>query len=337
MKSFFWKSRGSVLIMVLWALTLLAMFAVQIASMTQDKISFLARAQRNSTLRSAAKAGIFKALAVIKNEPFKNPQGNPLQRSLSLFSNPGSFKDLLLGVAETSVFYTVDDSQRNYGVTDEKCRLNLNFAKRENIQQLFMAIGVVNEEQADKIATEIYDWRVHGDSELKGFSSDDSYENLQYPYPQKKGAFESLSELKLVAGISEKVYDSMINYVTIYGANEYNVNTVLWQVLVALGFTEEQAKAGEAIRLGPDGLNGTTDDVFFVSGGDLVDKINNVLDLSPEEKAELNNVAAGIAFTTQSNIFRIQSHAKLIARRENKSITCVFDSNNDKIIYWHER
>ncbi len=327
------KMRGSVLIMVLWALTLLAVFAVQIGAMTQDKIAFLARAERHNLVRDAAQSAVLKALAIIREERFKNKNDNLLERSLTLYHNAG-LGDLSFGPAGAAVFYQADGKQI-YGVTDEGRRLNINFADRPAIQKLLLLLGA-SEDEADHLASAIFDWREYGESEIKGFSSDNFYESLQFPYPQKKGKYETLDEVRLVAGMSQKIYGSLIDYVTIYGDQGINMNTVSWQVLTALGFTEEQAKMVEAIRRGADGKEGTADDFFFRDRNMLIGKIVQAFAMKSEEREAFQTVAEKISFVDRAFLFRVESRAQLVSRKENTSITCVFDANDDKIIYWRE-
>lgn len=328
---------ASVLIMVLWALTLLAVFAVQIGMMTRDKISFLARAERQSILRNAAKGGVAKALAMIQNERKTNKSANILQTKVNLYYNASSFRGLSFGQAEVSVVRSSVSGEDDYGVTDEASRLNLNFADRESIRKLLLAVGAAKEDNADKLSAAIYDWRVYGESEIQGFSSDDSYDNLQYPYPPKKANFETLDELRLVQGVTEKVFENLVDYVTIYGTKEININTASWPVLVAVGFSEEQGKMVETMRRGVDGIEGTVDDTFFQNSDTLVDGLGKALGLGQEDIDQLRLTIERIPFVFTSDIFRIQSVAQLVSRKENKSITCVFDTNGDKIIFWRER
>lgn len=332
------KSRGSVLIMVLWALALLAVLAVQIGAMTQNKIAFLTKVEHYHVLRNAAKSGIFKALAIIKNEPAKNKVHNLLQRSVTLYYNPGSFRDLTFGSAQSSVLYfRNDDVVPFYGVSDESGRLNLNFADRESIHKLLLQIKVATEDDSDTLATAIFDWREYGESQIKGFSSDDYYESLQFPYPQKKGKYETLDELRLVEGMTQRIYNSLIDYVTIYGGEEINMNTVLWPVLVALGFSEEQAKTVEAIGRGADGIKGTVDDFLFEDRNILIEKVSQSLAMKPDEIAAFRSLVERITFVADASIFRVQSRAQLDLHQEKKTITCVFDSKNDNIMYWREQ
>jgi len=334
------SNKGSILIMTLWALTLLAVFTVQISLTLQGKISFLSRVERRSALRHGAEAGIFKALAVIKNEQKDNTTNNPLQRSLALFHNSGSFRGIDVGTVQADVGYNYSfgrSEQFMYGITDEERRLNLNKASRQAIEKLVLALMKLSDKDADSLAGSLIDWRQYGETEIEGFYSDDLYSNLEFPYEEKKKDYETLDEIRLIKGVTPEVFERLIDYVTVYGNGEININTASWPVLVALGFTEEQAGIIEGIRRGPDGNMGTLDDYFFPDTGTLSSKLIELQGLEGPEVEALNTLLSTISLTTRSFIFRVESTAKRPESRENNRITCVFNSNSDKIIYWHER
>ena len=343
MKNIRVKDHGSVLIMALWALGMLTVFTIQIGMTLQDKIAFLSRADHKDILRMAARAGIYKAMATIKTESRQNKDENPLQRALNLYYNPSIFRDLAVDRADVAVMYNDSDASDKaetvfYGVTDEERRLNLNTSDRQSIQKLVALTAGVSDEEAGKIAGHIVDWRQYGETEIEGFYSDDLYENLQFPYKEKKALFETLDELRLVQGINEKIYNSILDYVTVYGGPALNVNTAPWQVLYALGFTEEQAKAIDRIRRGVDGVYGTLDDFYFPDLNVPVGKLAQALGIKDKELDELNALVSRLKLTTdQPRFFRVQSRARFSSREENKSITCVFNANDDKIVYWRER
>lgn len=334
-------SKGSVLIMVLWALGMLTVFTIQVSLTMQGKISFLSRIERRAALRHAGRAGIFKAMSVIKNEIKDNSLNNLLQRSLTLFYNPGSFRDIDMGPARVSVGYNdaLGAGRRQYvhGVTDEERRINLNKATRQMIEKLVTLVVNPGEKEADKMAGSLVDWRQYGETEIEGFFSDEFYENLEFPYKEKKKDYETLDEIRLVKGITEQVFERLRDYVTVYGSGEVNINTASWPVLVALGFTEEQAGIIEGMRRGADGIAGTLDDLFFTDTGMLSQKLIEVQDLKGPEREALDRLLSTVKLTAAPSLFRIESVAQRPESRENNRITCVFNPNNDKIIYWHER
>lgn len=258
---------------------------------------------------------------MIKNEPFRNKSQSLLLRTLTLYYNPSSFRDLTFGPAETSVVYFKNgDDQPFYGVSDEDSRLNLNFAERDSIQKLLILTKSMTEDQADTLATALFDWREHGDSQLKGFSSDDFYDNLQFPYSQKNEKFETLDELRLVEGMTEDIYNSLIDYVTIYGGEEINMNTVLWPVLVAMGFSEEQAKTVAALRRGPDGVEGTGDDFFFKDRYMLMEKVSESLKMKPDEISPFRELVDRIPFVADASVFRVQSRAVMASGKKTQPL-----------------
>lgn len=334
------KRNGSVLIMVLWTLSLLTVFAIQIGLTSQDKIGFLARVDRHGLLRDAARSGIYKAIAVLKNEQETNTLNNPLTRAQAIYFNPGSFQNMPLGSVNVSVFYhdvsLPKQTTRNYGVTDEERRINLNKVSRQTIEKLINTIFKMDDKDADSLAGSLLDWRQLGDTEIEGFYSDNFYENLEFPYEEKKKDYELLSEIALVKGVTGEIYQQLLKYVTVYGEGSVNINTAPWAVLVALGFSEEQAGLIEGMRRGADGIAGTLDDFFFSGSDQLVEKLKEAQGLQEEDLNALRDLVNSLSLTVQSSYFRIESEAQLPEKRENARITCVFNINDDRIIYWYE-
>lgn len=332
-------ARGSVLIMVLWALSLLAVFAIEISGMARDKIAFLARSERVNILRGCARSGVYKAIAMIRSEEIKNKQNNPLQRMKVLFDNPASFERISFVQADVSVFNVSGRDQAPvFGVSDEGSRLNINKVSLQSLQRLLIVQGGVSEDQAFQLASAIYDWREFGETQAGGFSNNvDYYDSLQFPYSEKKADFEILDEIRLVAGMTGRIYDTIKDYITIYGEGSINMNSVTSPVLQALGFSEEQARALEKVRLGQDGVPGTLDDIYFQDPNTMIEKVGQVLALKPEELELFRRVADKVSWTSAVNLYRMQSRAQWHNRDENIEVTCVFDANNDKIIYWRQK
>ena len=334
------RKKASVLIMALWILGLLTVFTIQIGLGQQDKITFLSHMNQAQSLRFALKSGINKAIGIIKNEPLRNKTKNPVLRSWALYYNPANYKDLNINDIDIHIAYPFYEPpaytpQTVYGVSDEERRLNLNTEDLKVIKRLLMLVAHLKEEDAQKLAGHIVDWRQEGQTVLEGFYSDNQYENLEFPYPEKKKPFETLDELRLVQGMTESIYDKIYDFVTIYGDGKTNLNTASPQVLEVLGFSPTQIVVINNLRKGVDGKWGTKDDHVYLNIDDFANELASALGIKDEELQELNQVINAAHFVTDSTLFRIVSEGKAIKRREKSSLTCVFDAINVKILYWH--
>lgn len=333
--------RGSILITALWALGFLSFFCVSLGAQIQQGIILLSRMNKRAVVRSAAEAGIFKAMAILKSEYAKNPLPG-LARDSVVFNSPAQFENIELGDGRFDVSYVSYDEPSDkplvrYGLSDEERRLNINRADRAALKRLITEVTSLDDESAGELAGGIIDWREYGASNIEGFHSDDFYENLEFPYQEKKGAYETLDELLLVRGMDEIIYAELIDFVTIYGNGLVNINTAPRVVLMAVGLTEEEARTLAVMRRGADGLSGTPDDYFFLDANTAVLRLAETLDLEPPEIERLHALVAQGTFTTVSAYYRAQSKGALLSGRENNIITCVFQGNDGKIQYWREQ
>ena len=334
----FQSKKGMVLILVLWALGLLTIFAVNIGLRVRQKIGFLSRLEKRDRVQSFAVSGVRKALAVLNTEFEKEEPPDPITTKIIFHNNPLQLKGIKIGRGTVDVSYLryeygQEEPNKVYGFIDEESKININKVDIEVLEELLQILGL-KEEDAHDLAVAIYDWRVYGESEIVGFLSDEFYRNLQFPYEEKKGDFETTDELLLVRGMNAAIYEGLKHFVTIYGEGQVNVNTASGPVLVALGLDQNLVAKILSVRRGPDSLEATADDVVFNGVGNILPTLAKYGQLSPEETEQIN--AAAEMLTTESQHFHIQSTAQLDVSNDKKVIACVFRANDGKIIYWRE-
>ena len=338
------KSRGSILMVVLWSLCLLAAFAVILGYEVRQKASLVKRLDERDRLRFISEAGARKVISELKKEQPKSYDA--LNDKWS--SNPAAFKDIVIGGGTADVYYNYIDElsgapELRYGLMDEEAKVNLNAINEENkaemlvvLQRLFISVLNYNEVQAQELAACIIDWRDADSNESISFGSaeDSYYIGLPYPYKAKNAAFETLEELLLVRGIDENVFRKIRNYVTIYGGGRININTASKAVLLALGLNEDTVSKIMGFRAGEDGITATADDNIFDLSSTIVLKLSQFADLSAAEVAQLNTVA-GKYLSTKSGNFSAKCSVKLNNSRYANEIYYTL-SRNGKILYWQE-
>ncbi len=334
--------RGTILIMALWVLGFLSVFAVTIGVHVRQKITLLSRLEKRSALQHLAEAGVRKAKAVFDSRHLG--QGLPVSGShkQAWFNDPVVFRAQRFGPGSFEVGYDVAslgqaDDVRQYGLTDEERRVNLNKADRYTLKRLIALAGRIDEERADDLARAIISWREYGETDIVGFYSDAFYENLEFPYELKKKPFEHLEELRLVDGMSPDLFERLFDVVTVYGSGEVNINTTSELVLVALGLTQEAAQQILTIRRGPDGLDATADDYMFMVNQDtnsLTLPAKNAL--AKDQVGRLHELLKLERVGVSSSFFRIESEGRLSGRAETMTITCVFEGKSGRIFYWKE-
>ncbi len=333
--------RAGVLVMVVWTVAVLSVFAIAIGGRVRQKMSLAVRLERRSALRALAHSGVDYVRAFLMSDPQRHQEFESASRKQRRFNNPTAFQrvDLADGWFEVSYAeYEVDLSHPEtfYGCPDEERKLNLNVASVAEIKRLAMLTAGLNQEAAADLAHAIVDWREMGTGEVAGFYGDDYYRSLAFPYEPKKGSFERLEEVGLVKGMNPDVFARMRDFITIYGEGRVNINTAPIQVLMALGMSRHVAGIVAAGRMGRDGQPATGDDFVFRDPGEVSLSMEGFPDLAPEELAELDQLYVRRKITTRSSFFRVQVTAVHRISQEKRSIHCVVDGRDGTIIAWRE-
>jgi type II secretory pathway component PulK len=331
-----------VLILALWALSLLTILAVQMAVQVRQKIQILSRLENRSRLQSLAASGVQKAQAVLQTALRLNGTFNSPAFKEFVFNNPLAFENVALGENSFEVSYSyypagVTQPEKRFGISDEEGRINVNTANRVVLTRLIRITTGLSEEAAGDLAKAIIDWRQYGENEIAGFYSDDYYDNLEFSYQQKKKPFEHPEELLLVEGMSPAVYERLLDFITIYGKGFVNVNTASSVVLQALGLSEALVEKILFVRRGPDKIDMTADDYFFADVSHMMQDIAAFTKVDQTEFEEFAFFYGQAVLGTQSSYFRIQSRGQLRTSQEKKVISCVLYSPDGRIVYWRER
>jgi len=333
------SAEGSILIIALWSLCLLATFTVILGYEVRQKLTLVKRLEERDKLRLIAEAAVKKTILQIKTEN-QNPK-NYYTLNDVLSNNIGAFKDIEIGDGKANICYNYIDEQSGerltrYGTSDEEGKININKIDLAVLERLFI-IGVgLDQIEAQELAASIIDWR-DSDSELSipsGSAESQYYRNLEYPCEAKNAEFEVLDELLLVKGITQDIFEKIKNYITIYGEGRVNINTAPKIVLLALGLNEDNATKILFWRYGQDGIIGTSDDNIFEDTSDIIPKLRQAYSLNDAEVAHMSRVSDQY-LSTKSDNFMIRSVARLNNRETTSEVICVADRIG-KIMYWQE-
>ena len=209
--------KGTILVMVLWVLTLLTMlggfYAVE------------ARIRRN-----------------LGQNVWDSLQGREMVRSLLLFSaiklsSPGTDReeaaDEGLLVADGSEYIVkfggIDVS---FILEDENGKLDLNKSSEPQIREVVRGILMDEElEAADTIVDGILDWKDTDKLVRLNGAEDDVYQDRSPPYFPANGPFHILEELLLVNGVGQQVFFGPIEWSSDEGqdGDDDEDNDVMWQ------------------------------------------------------------------------------------------------------------
>ncbi len=331
------RRRGSILLITLWTLCLLTVFAIHLGYSVRQKIILIERLNSRDNLYFIADAGIKQASAELKKK-VSPVEYDALNEAWS--NNPDVFKDVDIGLGSFNIGYNYWDSHSGrqrirYGLVDEEKKLNLNTSELNDIQRLIIIVTKLDETDAQDLAAAIVDWR---DADSKpsaplGGAEDRYYRNLPNPYEAKDAEFEVFDELFLVKGINKEVFDQLKDYITIYSNGEININTASEQVLLALNLEDDLVNRILSFRCGRDGVEATEDDNVFITPSCIIAELNEFSSLSSSEIVSLNNLISAGKISTSSGNFMVRAVARLGTRQ--KQIICIINRKG-KILSWRE-
>src|SRR5262245_56177871 len=229
------NNKASMLILAVFTLMLLTTLAATIGLRVRGRISMLGRIEDRSRLHFISEAGIKKAIAALRYDEKRHPQGLDAASKSYRHNNPEQFGSFTLDDGTVHVSYNAGENL--FGVLDEERRININTADRPTLVKLFQQLSPRPQDQIKEIVEGIVSWRKIHSTEMVGFVSDEYYQTLKQPYPAKHAPFELMDELRLVKGIDPELYDQVRPFITVYGDGQVNINTAPREVLVALGLT----------------------------------------------------------------------------------------------------
>jgi len=235
------------------------------------RVALFARVQKMSKQLKGMAPGIDlgPALDAVWNLPL--PAFPPSKSSLeALDKSDKDAAEKVLGETKVS------DGQTTHTISSEGSKINLNFLELpeasknqpfnftrqpENMVEYvaMMLVNLIdgflrdsenpNDEYPDlrpeELVSDIIDWINPGNNRLFGGSKDQFYEQQDPPYKAKRGKFFTLEELKLVRGVTDKIYQKLKPHVTVYSSEgKINLNNATRDMYRAIypDFTEDDLK-----------------------------------------------------------------------------------------------
>lgn len=333
--------RGSILVVVLWAVFFLGALAVSIYALLAPQIGLVGRLKDRTMLYYLAQAGAQKAIVLLAKDDtpdwdgFKDVWAN----------NEEAFKDMRLGeegyVSVSYAFVSDGEEEARYGLVDEERKININEATFDVLKQLFEVTGQTTSQTASDIADSILDWVDEDGDPRENGAEDGYYQGLTQGYACKNAKFQILEELLLIKGMTQEIFDKVSMHLTVYGNGKVNLNTAGKYVLRALGMSDTLADKAIRYRRGNDSREATSDDNIFESVETVVASLSNGVGLSAEETEQLNTIIASGLAGVRSDYFRGESHAGLRYDDEDEArlttkIVFVMDRGKN-IRYWREQ
>jgi general secretion pathway protein K len=237
--------RGFALVAALGLLVALAAVGLSLSLQARARRLAAINAIEGTRARAAAHAGIEQARSRLTR---LLPQGDAPAPSGQATQNPVAldpWRDLAAVLPET---LALGDARFHVTLTDANAALNLNRADEDELRRLFVALRV-DAGVADRLAQAIIDWRDADDSRRARGAERKEYERERYDVLPANAPFRTVSELRAVYGMTDKLYPQVSRHLTVAGTGQVNLNAAPRPVLLALdGVTDEVVSALQRAR-----------------------------------------------------------------------------------------
>ena len=306
---------GSVLILSLWILALLALLSGSLAYRTRLECQLTQYQWDEIRLIQLAKMAVFDAADI-----WRHQTGLYAAFSQTWNDNSERFKDHPL----PGGFYTASH-ENCYGLEDEASKLNVNNASAAVLNRLF--------EGHKEVVPEILAWRSGS-----GLGSDTSGETGQQVVTARHGPLKSVEELLLVPRMTPEIYWDVAADLTVYTDGGVNVNTASERVLLALGLSSSLVNKILEFRRGRDNRTGTEDDGVFKAVESVLPDLRTQMRVTDTESQLLTALLQKRLLTVQSGVVRINFVTRLPGRPIARRFTVVAAAQAvpPQILFWRE-
>jgi len=255
-------NRGVALVIVLWALTVIAVIAANFTTANRDGLFLARNTVERAKAEALADAGFYRAvLAIVSQEaePGAETAGQPDGLASSLQSVRAGIGSAL----------DPDESEEKFGelgpptwrtngkiyewplgegtvlisIQDEAGKIDLNAATEDLLLQLFSAIHLPDQDPAE-LVDRLIDYR-DTDQERRPLGAEDiDYRRADLGYGAKDRPFERTDELRRVLGVTLEMFAQIMPMVTVHsGQRGVDPNVAPAGVLGILSTTIDQPEA----------------------------------------------------------------------------------------------
>ncbi len=186
------RQRGFALILVIWAVVLLASLATGFAFAVRHEVRAAADMAAAARAEAAATAALHAA-ALALSDPDREARWEPDARP-----RPIPWPDATISVK----------------VSPESGRIDINRAPHELLVGLFAQFLPLA--TAESLADALVDWRDADDAPQPGGAEADDYARAGYRYGPANGPFNSVGELRRVLGFDARLVERLGPYLTVY-------------------------------------------------------------------------------------------------------------------------
>lgn len=330
------SERGIALIIVLLVILAFAMLAGGFAYSMRVEMRLAKNSGSQSEMEWAGRSGVEMAKYVIAMQLQVPNEGNYEALNQKWAGGQGGNTNSILdGISLEK--NQLGNAVYSVKVVDLERKFNINLADQTFLQQALILAGV-DASSFPTIIDSILDWIDLDENSRNAGAETDYYQGLNPPYYCKNGMIDDLSELLLIKGITPEIYwggastnhaasafqskpllkssqfgsasgtptnsVGLVDLFTPFSSGRININTASQSALEMIPEVDENtARAIIQIRSGPDGMDGTADDVPFRTVGELV----NVPGLSRQVVAQLSRYC-----DVRSHNFEVQVDVEML-------------------------
>jgi general secretion pathway protein K len=327
------QNAGVALIVVMIAITVLSMMAAMFAFSMKVETKLAANANSEQQLLWLGRSGVELARYVV-SEQLRVPNQPYDSLNQVWAGGPGgdsSTNSSLSGLSLDN--YAIGDGTVSVKIIDLERKVNVNSANGQIIQQALTLMGV-DASDISVISDSIQDWVGPGDAPRVAGAKSDFYQSLTPPYYCKDAPMDDLTELLLVRGILDHpeiywggsasnhqgaVFQHKLGFgnspgeepdypfglseiFTPFSTGKININTADATVLQMIpGVDADTAEAIIKQRAGPDGADGTDDDIPYRSPSQI-----GAAGVNPQLAAQIGNYC-----TVRSSTFEVHVTAQV--------------------------
>lgn len=188
--------QGSVLIGLLWCLTILSVIVVSALYSTHMSLAATQNYSDKVQAHYIALAGVECAKALLYHDAAARKKA-ARNHSGDLYNSPENFKEIPFGRGTFSVIRQGARDEGGgiiYGIRDEESRLNINTCGMEELTRL--------QDMPPETAAAIQDWRDRDNNPQPGGAERDYYASLKPPYIPRNGEIQTIREMLLIRGVT---------------------------------------------------------------------------------------------------------------------------------------
>lgn len=188
------RTRGVVLVIVLWLIALLSVIAASMAFSTRTETTLTQDLRDTARARALAEAGVSRGILELLN-----PDRRWRWRA------DGSVHAFRFGGAKVQV-----------ALQDEGGKIDLNTAQRPLLDALLEAYGIEDANDRARLMDAIEDWRDPGSEKRLNGAEDADYEAAGRAYGAKDALFNTVDELQQVLGMTPRLFKRIKPALTVH-------------------------------------------------------------------------------------------------------------------------